>query len=84
MQLSLSNASHSRHMQVQQMPAHLKGDVAGLRGARTRSQGGRLPPQQQKLVRRGNAAGLRRCIFRPPISAYADTSLGEEGGSCGW
>lgn len=40
-----------------------KGDVVVLRGARTRSQGERpLPQQQQRLVLRGNAADLRRCI----------------------
>jgi|SRR5882757_7997932 len=52
-------------MQVQQRLALLKGDVVGLREARTRSQGGHPPPQQQMLALRGNAVGLRRCIFRP-------------------
>jgi hypothetical protein len=42
-----------------------KGDVAVLREVRTRSQGERpLPQQQQRLVLRGNAADLRRCISR--------------------
>jgi hypothetical protein len=42
-----------------------KGDVVVLRGVRTRSQGERpLLQQQQRLVLRGNAAGLRRWIYR--------------------
>lgn len=64
----MSNASHFRHVQARQTLAMLllpKGDVAVRKEARTRSRGERLPPQQQqRLVLRGNAADLRRCISR--------------------